>query len=203
MGEYHWKDSMKTRAKNIVSRRVLAKGAMWAAPVVAATAFVPSHAVSNAQPTPRVSGNMQVKSECFFNTDNIIRISNVANYPRGGFWVEEAQASSKATDAKIIFYFPTNLGDLKWRAQRNNGLWSTPTYDSTAPTINGFRAYTTTYHGTWEYNGKNRILLTTSGMEFVANGPQNLCRATVTTHAIRSVKVDGVVRTKKTKSTLT
>ncbi len=194
---------MKTRAKNIVSRRALAKGAMWAAPVMTTTAFVPSHAVSNAQSTPRVSGNMQVKSECFSNTENIIRISNVANYPRGGFWVEEAQAKSKATDAKITFYFPTNLGGLQWRAQRNNGLWSTPAYDSTAPTINGFRAYTTTYTGTWGYDGKNRILLTTSGMDFVANGPQNLCRATVNIHAIRSVKVDGVVRTKKTKTTLT
>ncbi|WP_269928056.1 hypothetical protein [Kocuria massiliensis] len=169
------------------SRRTIAKGAAWSMPIIAAAAATPTYAAS-AQ--PGLQGWVTLGKSC--NTTSALTLSGVGAYPDRGIWIEQASATSKATNASLTYYVSSSLGNLTWKAQADNGAWSIPVVDTAAPAKAGFTAYTTKYSGTWSFKSDANVLLASSNPSFTAAlTTYSACTAGIQAYATRDVTVDG------------
>ncbi len=179
---------METVNKNTLSRRTLAKGALWSAPVLAASSTVPSYAASKPRPAMDIGGFISLTKDC---SSGVLKFAGSGRYPRRGLWVVNADETSQATHAKITYYFPSAYADLRWKANASNGAWSLLSLDSTAPQQEGFVAYSTTFAGSWRYRADHRSLIATTGPSFEAHIDPSICQPKIEVYNLRTVIVDG------------
>ena len=138
-------------------RRSIVKGAAWAAPAILATATIPAYAASK----PALDGWVLNTTSCFqdrFGAWSMTYIINgQGNYPTRGLWVSNAPASAQIGTTKVTQYISTAAGSLTFQRGGTSNQWSDLAYDATAPAKTGYRAYTTTFKGTWKYNATNKL----------------------------------------------
>lgn len=140
------------------SRRSIVKGAAWAAPAVLATATIPAYAASK----PALDGWLLNTTSCSRDRWSGVwsmtyTINGQGAYPQRGLWVSNAPASATIGATKITQYVSTAAGSPTFQRGGTSNQWSTLAYDSTAPVKTGYRAYTTTFSGTWQYNATNKL----------------------------------------------
>lgn len=172
-------------------RRSIIKGAAWAAPAVLATATIPAYAASK----PALDGWLSMESRC--RTTMTYTVDGRGTYPDRGLWVSNAPASAQIGATKITLYITnTRISNdpVKYLTFQNgvtiNPQWSDLVYDSTAPAKSGYRAYTTTFSGTWQYDTAKKLWFPTSLPYFTAS--RNTC-VTWQFIVVRSVTVNGTV----------
>lgn len=169
------------------TRRAIAKGAAWSVPIIAATTAAPVYAAS-AQ--PGLQGWVSIGKSC--SNTSTLTLTGVGSYPDRGIWIEQATATSKATNASLTYYLPSSLGNLTWLAQSDNGAWSTPVVNASAPAKSGFTAYITKYSGAWAYRSDVGVLLANSNPSFTTTLPSySACSAGIQAYATRDVTIDG------------
>ena len=134
-------------------RRSIVKGAAWAAPAVLATATIPAYAASK----PALDGWLLNTTSCSSSTRMTYTINGQGAYPQRGLWVSNAPASATIGATKITQYVSTAAGSPTFQNGGISHQWSTLAYDATAPVKTGYRAYTTTFSGTWQYNATNKL----------------------------------------------
>lgn len=134
-------------------RRSIVKGAAWAAPAVLATATIPAYAASK----PALDGWLLNKTSCSSSTQMTYTINGQGNYPDRGLWVSNAPASATIGATKITQYVSTAAGSPTFQNGGISHQWSTLAYDATAPVKTGYRAYTTTFSGTWQYDTAKKL----------------------------------------------
>lgn len=140
-------------------RRSIVKGAAWAAPAVLATATIPAYAASK----PALDGwLLNILGSCSRDRWSGARsttytINGQGAYPDLGLWVSNAPASAVIGTTKVTQYVSDTVGQLTFQRGGTSNQWSTLAYDSTAPVKTGYRAYTTTFKGTWQYNATNKL----------------------------------------------
>ena len=174
-------------------RRSLMKTAAWAAPTAAVSVAAPAFAVSP-ESKKGLQGWVQLESECsgIFLSTQTLTVDGQGSYPDRGLWIMETApgfdlSKAKVTGAKITFYFPTSLGDLRWTNTSGNG-WSGLNRDNRAPQKSGYYAYSSTYTGRWTYDSEKNVMLAAGQPKFTTT--RSGC-STVTAYALRSVTVDG------------
>lgn len=69
---------METVNKNTLSRRTLAKGALWSAPVLAASSTVPSYAASKPRPAMDIGGFISLTKDC---SSGVLKFAGAGRYP--------------------------------------------------------------------------------------------------------------------------
>lgn len=175
------------------TRRTVAKGALWSAPVVAVTTTMPAYTASATRPAPGLQGWVALAKGC--STSSTLAVDGVGAYPNRGLWIEGAAETTRAGSAALTYYLPSTLGSLTWTPQAGNGAWPTPRVDPAAPLRSGFTAYTTSYSGSWTFNRTNKILMATSSPSFSTRLDYSLCSRQITAYALRTVIVDNVKTT--------
>lgn len=141
------------------SRRSIVKGAAWAAPAVLATATIPAYAASK----PALDGWLtNILGSCSRDrwsgaSSMTYTINGQGNYPTRGLWVSNTTASAKIGTTKITQYVSDTVGQLTFQRGGTSNQWSNLVYDPAAPVKTGYRAYTTTFDGTWKYNATNKL----------------------------------------------
>ncbi|MDN5604158.1 MAG: hypothetical protein L0G59_01855 [Kocuria sp.] len=188
---------METVNKNTLSRRTLTKGALWSAPVLAASSTVPSYAVSDEHAPMEVSGFVRLSKECNTGRPSVLTLDGTGMYPIRGFWIMEAEPSTVAVNAKLTYYFPNSIKQVNWTAQKNNGEWTTPQIDVTAPPKENFIAFSTTYYGEWDYDDEDAVLRAITGPSFWGTFTSPICPSSITTYALRTVTADGITITEE------
>lgn len=172
-------------------RRSIVKGAAWAAPAVLATATIPAYAASK----PALDGWLSIEIKCGRNMT--YTVDGRGTYPDRGLWVSNAPASAQIGVTKITIYLdntristnPVNY--LTFQNGVTNPQWSDLAYDSTAPAKSGYRAYTTTFSGTWQYDTAKKLWFPSSQPYFTAS--RNTCISPLKVVVARSVTVNGTV----------
>lgn len=138
-------------------RRSIVKGAAWAAPAILATATIPAYAASK----PALDGWLLNTTSCFqgwFGAWSMTyTINGQGNYPTRGLWVSNTTASAKIGTTKITQYISNAAGQPQFQKGGTANEWSNLVYDPAAPVKTGYRAYTTTFDGTWKYNATNKL----------------------------------------------
>ena len=134
-------------------RRSIVKGAAWAAPAVLATATIPAYAAS----MPALNGWVLNTTSCSSSTRMTYTINGQGNYPDRGLWVSNAPASATIGTTKITQYISNAAGQPQFQKGGTANEWSNLVYDPAAPAKTGYRAYTTTFSGTWQYNATNKL----------------------------------------------
>lgn len=134
-------------------RRSIVKGAAWAAPAVLATATIPAYAAS----MPALDGWVLNTTNCSRYGGMTYTIDGRGTYPNRGLWVSNAPASAQIGAAKIIQYISNAAGQPQFQKGGTANEWSNLVYDPAAPAKTGYRAYTTTFSGTWQYNATNKL----------------------------------------------
>lgn len=135
-------------------RRSIVKGAAWAAPAVLATATIPAYAAS---PQPALDGWLLNTTRCSSSTQMTYTINGQGTYPKRGLWVSGTTASAVIGVTKITQYVSTAAGSPVFQKGGTANEWSDLVYDPAAPAKTGYRAYTTTFSGTWQYNATNKL----------------------------------------------
>lgn len=168
------------------SRRSIVKGAAWAAPAVLATATIPAYAASK----PLLEGVLSVGIRCSVQVTHTVD-GQVGNYPQYGLWVSNASSSATIGATKITQYLSNAAGQPVFRRGGTSNQWSDLVYDPDAPVKTGYRAYTTTFRGTWQYDATNKKWFPSSRPYFTTN--LNTCVNPLRIIAVRSVTVNGTV----------
>lgn len=168
-------------------RRSIVKGAAWAAPAVLATATIPAYAASK----PALDGWLVNKTSCSSSTRMTYTIDGRGTYPQRGLWVSNAPASATIGATKITQYVSTAAGSPTFQNGGISHQWSTLAYDATAPVKTGYRAYTTTFSGTWQYNATNKLWLPSTLPYFTTTVDKCITALQVIT--ARFVTVNGTV----------
>lgn len=135
------------------SRRSIVKGAAWAAPAVLATATIPAYAAS----MPALDGWVLNTTNCSRYGGMTYTINGQGAYPQRGLWVSNAPASAQIGPTKVTQYISTAAGSPTFQRGGTSNQWSDLVYDPNAPVKTGYRAYTTTFSGTWQYNATNKL----------------------------------------------
>lgn len=140
------------------SRRSIVKGAAWAAPAVLATATIPAYAASK----PALDGWLLNTTSCSRDRWSGVwsmtyTIDGQGAYPQRGLWVSNAPASATIGATKITQYISNAAGQPQFQKGGTANEWSDLVYDPAAPAKTGYRAYTTTFSGTWQYNATNKL----------------------------------------------
>lgn len=175
------------------SRRSIVKGAAWAAPAVLATATIPAYAAS----MPALDGWLtNILGRCSRDwwsgaSSTTYTINGQGNYPDRGLWVSNAPASAKIGATKITQYISNTAGQPQFQKGGTDNQWSTLAYDATAPVKTGYRAYTTTFNGTWKYNATNKLWFPSTLPYFTTTVGK--CITTLQVITARSVTVNGTV----------
>lgn len=177
------------------SRRSIVKGAAWAAPAVLATATIPAYAASK----PFLEGVLQVGIKCSWRITYTVD-GQVGTYPKYGLWVSNAPASAQIGATKITQYISNAAGQPQFQKGGTANEWSDLVYDPAAPAKTGYRAYTTTFNGTWTYNTSNKKWFPSSRPYFTTN--LNTCVNPLRIIAVRSVTVNGTVYSFERSATL-
>lgn len=165
------------------------KTAAWAAPTAVVFSAAPAFAASP-ESQKGLQGWVTVgRSGCYSN-EQTITIDGRGEYPNRGLWIMETAPGLSLKDAKverasITFYFPTTLGPLNWTNNSDKG-WSNLVRNADGvPQINGYDSYTSTYSGSWTFNGD--VLVADRQPRFTV---RTSCTR-FTSYAYRSVTVDG------------
>lgn len=174
------------------SRRSIVKGAAWAAPAVLATATIPAYAASK----PALDGwLLNILSRCYRDrsgaSSTTYTIDGQGNYPDRGLWVSNAPASAVIGATKVTQYVSTAAGSPTFQRGGTSNQWSTLAYDSTAPVKTGYRAYTTTFSGTWQYDTVKKLWFPSTLPYFTTTVGK--CITTLQVITARSVTVNGTV----------
>ena len=188
---------METVNKNTLSRRTLAKGALWSAPVLAASSTVPALAISDEHAPMEVSGFVGFYKECITGRPGVLTLDGTGMYPVRGFWIMEAEPSTVAVNAKLTYYLPDFLKEVNWTPQKNNGEWTTPRIDMAVPPKSGFVSFSTTYYGEWDYDEEDAVLRTITGPSFRGTFSTRTCPSSITTYALRTVTADDITITEE------
>lgn len=169
------------------SRRSIVKGAAWAAPAVLATATIPAYAASK----PALDGWLVNKTSCSSSTRMTYTIDGRGTYPQRGLWVSGTTASAVIGATKITQYLSNAAGQPVFQRGGTSNQWSDLVYDPNAPVKTGYRAYTTTFSGTWQYNATNKLWFPDSLPYFTTTVGK--CISALQVITARSVTVNGTV----------
>lgn len=123
----------------------------WAAPAIVGVSALPAFAASA---PPGLQGWVTVRKNCAYysptQTQILVTIDGQGTrYPNGiyGLYVHNVTSPTSITAASITFYLPNAIGDATWTREGNDQGWSTPALVSSDQS--GYKAYVTTYTGTW------------------------------------------------------
>ncbi len=175
---------MSSTQSPTLTRRNIAKAAVWSTPVLVAASAVPAYAAS---PEPRIRGWLHLVKDC---SRSEITVGPSRKF-EPGLWVENARANIKATNAMITFYMPHRFDPLRWQAEHDNGAWSIPQHNPSAPQRGGYTAYTTRYSGTWDFQSRDKRLRATSHPSFYAPLDPHVCSGEATLYLAGTVTIDG------------
>lgn len=174
-------------------RRSIVKGAAWAAPAILATATIPAYAASK----PALDGwVLNILGSCSRDwwsgaSSTTYTINGQGNYPDRGLWVSNAPASAKIGTTKITQYISNAAGQPVFRRGGTSNQWSDLVYDPDAPVKTGYRAYTTTFRGTWQYDTVKKLWFPSTLPYFTTTVGK--CITTLQVITARSVTVNGTV----------
>ena len=171
-------------AEKVISRRVLTKGAAWAAPVTIIGTAAPAFASSQVD---GLNGWVEPRADC--RSGRLI-IDGRGTYPDRGLWVYPVASSTVTVEeAKITFYLPSSRVNGSFSMVQTSS-WTTPTLDPTAPTKANYSAYTTLYKGSWTYvSGASQMRVTSFPVFSIPI--KNVCGRPLPVTARRSVVVGG------------
>lgn len=169
-------------------RRSIVKGAAWAAPAVLATATIPAYAAS---PQPALDGWLLNTTRCSSSTQMTYTINGQGTYPKRGLWVSGTTASAVIGVTKITQYVSTAAGSPVFQKGGIANEWSDLIYDPTAPVKTNYRAYTTTFNGTWRYDTATKLWFPSTLPYFTTS--VNRCVRALQVITVRSVTVNGKV----------
>ena len=181
-------DASLPGADTAVRRRTLVQGIAWATPAIAFASAAPAMAAS-----PGLQGWVTVGKAC--GGGNVtLDIDGRGDYPDHGLWVFDGVLAQPPSNANITFYVSSGLGNLNWSTATGNSGWSAPTPNGSPPggAISGFNAYTTTYSGTWSFNGGASRWDANGDPHFTTTVQQQPC-PTVQVYAYRQVTINSVV----------
>ena len=148
----------QTRMSKAVTRRGVARGAAWTAPVVALTSAAPAVAATPA-PTYVIHGNTTINSTWRSTTDQDgrYRYKVYSSYvsappPAPGYCIENSLTTTTVTNVSVTYWFSSNsLTFTRNTTYDTAGLWTTLTRDTTKANKSYNRgtyyAYTSTYTG--------------------------------------------------------
>lgn len=175
-------------AEKVVSRRVLTKGVAWAAPITVIGTAAPALAASRVN---GLNGWVLLRGKCPTKKEGgRLEIDGRGTYPDRGLWVwPVSSADVEVKNAKITFYLPTDRVSGNFRVEVAS-QWSTPVVDNSVPSKPGYRAYTTTYGGSWTYVSSENQMRVTS-FPFFSIATSNICTQPLPVTARRSVDVGG------------
>ena len=135
-----------------VSRRTIARGALWATPVITVASAAP---VLAASPVPGLNGWVEVGKNCPLSGAKTVRIDGNGDgtrYPAGqgyGIYVVDLYQDTAVSNASITFYYPSSM-TITWSANAGTSGWSLPVVDTSEP-VAGYIGYKTSYSGGWTY----------------------------------------------------
>lgn len=187
-----------------VSRRTIARGALWATPVITVASAAP---VLAASPVPGLNGWVDVGKNCPLVGARTVRIDgngDGSRYPAGrgyGIYVVDLYQDTAVSDASITFYYPSSM-TITWSANTGTSGWSVPAIDTSEP-VTGYTGYKTSYSGGWTYHaasGAQKAYKIAAGVPnftgtyTVTRGSDTLCgNNEMTVYARRTVTVGGTV----------
>lgn len=123
----------------------------WAAPAIVGVSALPAFAASA---PPGLQGWVIVRKDCSYNPTRIsVTIDGTGpRYPGGqyGLYVHNTTPSTSLTAASITFYLPDAIGNATWTRVGADQNWSTPVL--VPSDRSDYKAYETTYTGTWTYH---------------------------------------------------
>lgn len=157
MGWWVWGSMMSGRvADEVLTRRSVARGLAWTAPVVAVAAAAPAMAAS---PTPelvvagRVTWNRSWVSEAIDNTQGykVFSTRSGSTYPGAGYGVVNTTPSSTLSNFTVTFYLADYGVSFGRHPSYGDAAWTTLSRDYSKATKSyrgyTFYPYTTTYTG--------------------------------------------------------
>lgn len=177
------------------TRRSIVKGAAWAAPAVLATATIPAYAAS----MPALDGRVLNTTNYAWYGRMTYTLNGQGTYPNSGLWVSNAPASAQIGVTKVTQYISTAAGSLTFQTGGTSNQWSPLAYDATAPAKTGYRAYTTTFDGTWKYNATNKLWFPSTLPYFTTTVSKYITLQVIT---VRFVTVNGTVHSFERSATL-
>ena len=189
-----------TGSDPVPTRRHLFRGAAWVAPAAAVSVAAPAVAAS---PTPSLGGTLSVSSRTATGTSGgtqTITINGSAVYPTAGIWMENVPTTPNPTAARFTLYLPSpTYAGLTWTRVGTDQTWTIPTADSSAPPINGYTAYTTTYSSPttashWARDTSLRRIYATGRPHFqaVRSIASNVTVPAPTAYSLRRVTYNGL-----------
>lgn len=175
-----------------ISRRSVAKGAAWAAPVIVATTAIPAYAASLANKA--LDGWVNNSTRCTRDyrgvTSTTYEFNGTGVYPTRGLWVSGAREDSKIEDVKIIQYLGYTANPATFQAVQAS-QWTTLTYDPYAPKKDGYLAYSTAYTGSWRYDPDSGMHFASSLPYFRTTLTSRSCVTSLNVVTYRQVVIDG------------
>lgn len=170
-----------------ISRRNLTKGAAWAAPAMVVATAAPAVAAS---PQLGVQGWADFTLTCPTGAVRV-QVNSPSNYPDYGFWAEGVQDTTVISDASFTLYLPADIfpGTTVWNMTGTG--WSLFKRNDTLPQKSGFKAWTSTYSGAWQFRSEDGVKLATSVL--IQQGVERIgeCPASIQAYARRAMTIDG------------
>lgn len=161
-----------------ISRRAVAKGSAWAAPVAVTSAAAPALAASGPQPAPTIAGNGYIPRLSCSGTTLVARFDNRTSYtsaaPSIGYWVNNPNGGIPTCAARVT-YLDSRLTNPVWtRMDATKTAWSIPApaptvvCGTTIPTFAGMTPFVTYYSGTWTSvpTANPPFIIATEGSDF-------------------------------------
>lgn len=180
-------------ANNNISRRSIAKGSAWAAPVILATATTPAYAVSITplltSSTKFAQSNTAGKDVTAYTCGTKVQVQIAQIAPTNYLQVSGIKSTTKLSNLKASYWLPVQAGTTFTRVSGSSTCWTVPVASGATVVRNSvtYREYVSTYTCPLTVTGTTWTQPVTSNFNFVSSCQTAPALASTTYHYTQTI----------------